>query len=494
MKRGPEVLTRLAVFLLLLTCGMTSTITSIQAQEFQAIDPNAKDADQKTLESIGELIKKREFTQAGIAIDRALQNDPKNIRFHSARSQLATIYMQAKDILGAIQQYEKIVESSFEHPEIGTLNLSGTVTTLNRLYANLEEEEKSAKLVDRALKFYREQESKGDGNVSSLRASVVQMVGLQAYSLLRQQKKDEAKQLINSEIQRIKKIHLEDPENEQNIVIYANLLKYAIDVFGDEPKKSHANIAELMKLVVTGVKQNMTSPLMALEFYASMKMLIGRDFRNEPERALMLLKATESTLKQVQAAQPDSKTIENQLKATKQLESQITAAKKIKDMQGKPAPEILAEHWINGDKLEELKGKVVLLDFFSVWSWPNIESLPRLNSWYDEFQGNGFEIISVTRFNNFQWDEDADGPMRAEKIIGAENEIKMLEKFAEKHQLKHRIIVTPRNGSMLNDFEVNTIPHTVLIDRKGVVRMVKVGANPKDISALRKMIEKLVKE
>ena len=42
--------------------------------------------------------------------------------------------------------------------------------------------------------------------------------------------------------------------------------------------------------------------------------------------------------------------------------------KKLNKMEGKPAPEWVAESWIqNKSTLKELKGKVVLIKFWGVW-------------------------------------------------------------------------------------------------------------------------------
>src|SRR6185369_13515348 len=165
-------------------------------------------------------------------------------------------------------------------------------------------------------------------------------------------------------------------------------------------------------------------------------------------------------------------------------------AKKLAAVVGKPAAPLAKQiqGWVNGEPLkdEDLKGKVVLLDFWAVWCGPCIATFPHLKEWNEKYKDKGLVIIGLTNYYNFQWDEDAKKASRATEKITPAEEQEMLVKFAESHELKHRFAIEA-NRSLSEFYGVTGIPHVVVIDQQGMIRMMKVGsgeANTKEIGDL----------
>lgn len=66
-------------------------------------------------------------------------------------------------------------------------------------------------------------------------------------------------------------------------------------------------------------------------------------------------------------------------------------------MRGQVAPALQLTGWVNSDglDLEELRGKVVLLDFWGVWCPPCVELIPHLIELHQKYLDDGLVIIGV---------------------------------------------------------------------------------------------------
>ena len=175
------------------------------------------------------------------------------------------------------------------------------------------------------------------------------------------------------------------------------------------------------------------------------------------------------------------------------------AADDFADMIGKPAPEMKADFSLGGKpvKLADLKGKVVLLDFWAVWCGPCIRTFPHLRDWNKEFKDKGLEVVGLTSYwEDYGFDKTKGTLVQADKKLTAEQEQAMLKDFATYHKLEHALAMVPQKEweSLSKAFKVTGIPHVVLIDRKGNVRMVRVGSGEENAKALEEMIKKLVAE
>jgi thiol-disulfide isomerase/thioredoxin len=169
---------------------------------------------------------------------------------------------------------------------------------------------------------------------------------------------------------------------------------------------------------------------------------------------------------------------------------------------GKPAPEIAGDFALNGKpvKLADLKGKVVLLDFWAVWCGPCIRTFPHLKAWNQEYKDKGLEIVGVTLYNceagrNYGFDKATGKLTRAAKV-SKEDEQELLKDFAQHHKLQHRLMAMSAAdwNKVFKAYMGKGIPMAVVIDRQGNVRMVKVGSGEANAKALEGKIRELLDE
>lgn len=117
-------------------------------------------------------------------------------------------------------------------------------------------------------------------------------------------------------------------------------------------------------------------------------------------------------------------------------------------MHGKPAPALTVENWINSEamSMDDLKGKIVVLDFWATWCGPCIASIPKNNSIAEKYADKGVVFIGVCH------------PRGVEK---------MAETVSE-HGIRFPVAADP-SGATNEAYRVNSYPDYFIIDRQGRV-------------------------
>jgi cytochrome c biogenesis protein CcmG, thiol:disulfide interchange protein DsbE len=107
--------------------------------------------------------------------------------------------------------------------------------------------------------------------------------------------------------------------------------------------------------------------------------------------------------------------------------------------------------------LGEFRGQVLYLDFWASWCGPCQQSFPWMQTMEDAYQAKGLTVVAVNLDRNRN---DA-------------------QRFLAKFHPSFDVRFDPQ-GNLAEQFKVQGMPTSVIIDRQGVVRFTHIGFRPVD--------------
>jgi thiol-disulfide isomerase/thioredoxin len=126
---------------------------------------------------------------------------------------------------------------------------------------------------------------------------------------------------------------------------------------------------------------------------------------------------------------------------------------------GMPAPEITGQNWLNSAPLglAELKGKVVLLEFwtFGCYNCRNVE--PYVKGWHQKYADRGLVVIGV-HAPEFSY----------EKVVAN------VQRYVRDHAIQYPVAID-NDFKTWNRYNNRYWPAMYLIDKRGIIRYLRIG-------------------
>lgn len=143
-----------------------------------------------------------------------------------------------------------------------------------------------------------------------------------------------------------------------------------------------------------------------------------------------------------------------------------------KDAAIKDAPDITLTA-ISGKtmRIADLKGQVVLLDFWASWCIPCRKSFPEVDALHRELEPKGLVVIAVN----------------------VDEQTKNAYTFLEQYPHTMTIAFDPK-GTVADAFKLEAMPSTMIVDRGGHIRFTHQGYTEKTIGQFRSEVLQLLAE
>lgn len=140
------------------------------------------------------------------------------------------------------------------------------------------------------------------------------------------------------------------------------------------------------------------------------------------------------------------------------------------------APDLADGEWINSEplKLQDLRGRVVLVEFWTFGCINCRNTLPFVKSWHDRYQDKGLTVIGV---HSPEFDEER----KAENLRGEVSSLGI--RYA---------VVTDNDYQTWNAYHVEAWPTSFLLDKHGRIRWMHEGEGGYDEAE--RLIQKLLAE
>ena len=139
-----------------------------------------------------------------------------------------------------------------------------------------------------------------------------------------------------------------------------------------------------------------------------------------------------------------------------------------------PAPDFILDDMDESPfNFSQLKGKVILLNFWATWCPPCVREMPSMERLYQTFKKDNFTVLGINQM------EDGD------TVFAFTGQLTIDPTFT---------VLFDKTSKVSRQYKVNGLPTTYLLDKKGLIRYRAIGGREFDHPEIEKIIKQLLNE
>ena len=96
-------------------------------------------------------------------------------------------------------------------------------------------------------------------------------------------------------------------------------------------------------------------------------------------------------------------------------------------------------------RLSELRGKVVILNFWATWCGACVREMPSLDALFREYKGKGLIVLGIS----------------------SDRDDELVKRFLNKHPVSYPVLIDKKGDLFVEKYVVSVLPMTYIIDKNG---------------------------